>query len=574
MVESANILFTALFCAGLLVTGYWSYQAFVRRQIEVEAVLTPPRYMTRKPLFFYGLTGFVALSLCIYSLIVFFFRDLVPLLKYVNESLHREIKATMDSGDLAFPMIIAFSAAAFVLLLKVEHRLNVVLIARDIIHNWTAIPRKTRDLMNRARESQEVPEEARAAVVADTRTRFVAIDDFTKERGTLDRRWAESCYMIHWLREQESAGGNGTFFSEPALMWARTSELLDGAIVQLEPLKSGSADVPPESINLAYKKVEELQRHLCRLVACFLIYKNGREVDLWKQARHFGIPHTPRRVPNLLGYTLFFIIGVMIAVYVGCLVAATFYDVVKGASLLQAFQDNFSGEIVYRWIGYGVMVWCPSIFVALLGRYLHDLMNLREPGVNLISYAGFFVIGVAVSTLSLTATVLLMKPASMAPLELEFWPLIFKHLRWAIGPGIICAYLGFRMDTMRLDHEPLRIRQRLAWVGGCVGLMTLLVLGPAFSIPKAIEPWDLTKTRLVVLATTVMIGLTLAAIAEFTSIKSEQKARSAEHRPGSRRMALPGLRPLRARLSSARAARRQSLASTACSPKAMHGATR
>ena len=224
-----NVLLYALFGFGLIVTGYWSYQAFTRRQFELEETPTLPQYMARKPLFLYGMAVFIVLSLCIYGLIVFFFEDLFPLLQHIHKPTYDFIIEAKQAGSLTLPLIIVVAAAIFVALLKIENRFNLVLIVRNIVHSWAAIPRKTAELVSSAREALDVPVEERKAVASDADTPFVSLGDFKKNRDTLERKWAESSYMKRWLSHQEASGLHASFFREPTLLWDDVRSSFDRA---------------------------------------------------------------------------------------------------------------------------------------------------------------------------------------------------------------------------------------------------------------------------------------------------------------------------------------------------------
>ena len=47
----------------------------------------------------------------------------------------------------------------------------------------------------------------------------VDISDFEKDRHSVDRNWAELCYVRLWLTRNLEQGSHNTFFNEPSFAW-------------------------------------------------------------------------------------------------------------------------------------------------------------------------------------------------------------------------------------------------------------------------------------------------------------------------------------------------------------------
>jgi hypothetical protein len=70
-----------------------------------------------------------------------------------------------------------------------------------------------------ARDELVTPLEARALIASNPDTPYVTVGDFEKDRRSLDRRWAELCYIRLWLDSIRAQGSHLTFFNEPCFAW-------------------------------------------------------------------------------------------------------------------------------------------------------------------------------------------------------------------------------------------------------------------------------------------------------------------------------------------------------------------
>ena len=125
----------------------------------------------------------------------------------------------MKDGSLSYPLVVIFSAAIFVSLLKVEKDWNPLFVLRRVVQGWVSIPQFANAIMVMARDELLVPVEARATVAGDPDTPYVTLGDFDKDRRSLDRHWAELCYIRLWLEHHRAQGSHFTFFNEPSFAW-------------------------------------------------------------------------------------------------------------------------------------------------------------------------------------------------------------------------------------------------------------------------------------------------------------------------------------------------------------------
>jgi hypothetical protein len=277
---------------GVAFAGYWAYQAFDTPPIKLGDDPAIPRYMTQPTQYRFGMIAFVIMCLLMYALIAYFHKDLVPILGAVNPELQHTIETSMKDGSLSYPLVVIFSAAVFVSLLKLDTDWNPIFIVRRVVHTWLSIPQTANALMIMMHDQLIVPVEKRATLVSDPETPFITIGDFDKDRRSLDRQWAELCYIRRWLERHRAQGSHFTFFNEPSFAWQQLKNEYDNALVRIAPLKQGDVSDSHIFADVA-TKVDALRRRYCRLTACFLVFKNETRNDAFRDAQQFGVSITP-----------------------------------------------------------------------------------------------------------------------------------------------------------------------------------------------------------------------------------------------------------------------------------------
>jgi len=510
-----------LFLLFMLITGYFAKEAFGRGAVVLAEVPTLPRYMTRKPLYVYGIGAFVALSLFIYTTIVAFYKPFLPFVKFISTPLYDVSLELSNSRRLTYPVIIILAAVVFAALLKLEHKWNPVLLLRNIVYMGVAIPRKAKELIDYTKDTLSVPDNAKSNVVEDPNTQHVAIVDFEKNRGTLDRKWAEASYMRQWLGAHETSGSHATFFNEPSLRWKTHGDIVgvQEEYIQIAasvgPLKSGAEGI--EGIeNAVNDQVDRLYGNFCRLVACFLVYKNSEEEKIWRDAEAFGISHGKIFIHNPLSRFILFVVGVPIAIYFGCASSAVAFDKWHGVGFIDSLSQ-INIKLINTWTLYGLALNCTAIFCLLLWHYVSEKLETRHQGFHGVRYAWYFVVGMLVAGVVLSVLLKLFsdddKFEGMGVLEV-----FGANFQWALVPGIICAFLGFRMDSSMDIETPIRTRiiMQTGWALGLGAIAALMVVLPAFaivSLPPGYEEWGIPKLRAVIFGTTLVTGIVVGFLA-------------------------------------------------------------
>lgn len=501
-----------LFALGLAFTAYWAYQAFDAPPIKFGDAPALPRYMTQPTQYRLGMIVFVAACLLIYILIAYFHEELLPIIGAINPDLKSAMEKSAKDGTLSYPLIVIFSAAIFVGLLKVDKEWNPIFLLRRVIHGWVSIPQIANALMVMMRDQLIVPVGARAGVAADPDSPYVAVGDFDKDRRSLDRQWAELCYIRQWLERNRAQGTHFTFFNEPSFAWTQLQSNFDAVRKLVVPLKQEQK--PDDNIMAVVAgQVTQLHAQYCRLAACFLVFKNETQKDAFHDANAFGvtIAEDPPRA-NPLRYTFIFAVTIILAIYLGVVASALGWDLLHHSPL------DLNQDIATKWMLYALANYGMPIFAALLLRYLGWRTDKSQPSSYLASYAAIFLVAlcVAIACLS-TAQIFLAAPDSRSLFEK-----MYDNVKWCFSPAVVCIYVIYHLDR---QIDPLLPNVGASAQGGfperLVGCLAFACIVAAFSalptigIPSSNSLWSLGKLQAVILGTTFMVGLIMALACEF-----------------------------------------------------------
>jgi hypothetical protein len=164
-----------LLILGMAFAGYWACEAFDTPPIKLGDGPTLPRYMTQPSQYRLGVIAFVGTCLLVYALIAYFNQDLLPIVGAVDPGLRQTIENSMKDGSLPYPLVVIFSAAIFVSLLKIDKDWNPIFVLRRVVHGWVSIPQIANALMVMMRDQLLVPVDARANVAGDSDTPYVTV---------------------------------------------------------------------------------------------------------------------------------------------------------------------------------------------------------------------------------------------------------------------------------------------------------------------------------------------------------------------------------------------------------------
>jgi ABC-type amino acid transport substrate-binding protein len=513
---------SALLVLGMAFAGYWAYQAFDKPPINLGDGPALPRYMTQPSQYRTGVIVFVGTCLLIYALIAYFHQQLVPIVGVISPELQEAILKSMNGGSLSYPLVVIFSAAIFVTLLKVEKDWNPIFVLRRVVHGWVSIPKIANALMVIIRDELIVPAEARAGVAGDPDTPYVTIGDFDKDRRSLDRRWAELCYIRRWLEHHRTQGSHFTFFSEPSFAWEQLQADYYNARDRVAPLKRGEVNDANIFADVA-AKIEALRRQYCRLAACFLVFKNETQKDALRDAKQFGVIVTtdaPRANP--LRYSPIIVVTIIIAVYLGVSISSMTWD------LLHQTPVILESEIATRWMLYGLANYGMPIIAVLLLRYLGWRIDQSQPNSYLVSYATIFLVALCVGATCIGLVQMVLGQVAINEVG-QFAKQVASNVKWSLSPAVVAIYMIYHVDR-QIDPllpdlgsvEHWRLPQRLMsciFFGFLVAGFSLL---PTLEIAVSRSAWPIEKLQLVILGTTFIVALIMAVVGEFLLIAPER----------------------------------------------------
>ena len=281
----------AFLLGAMAIAAYYARAAFDTPPIKFGDGPTPPRYMTQPRQYRLGVIAYVVICLAFYDLGTYFFRDLLPLAGFVAPSwLEKLIDTVVANGLLSFPLTVVLAAVILFILLKTDTDWNPLLLLRSLVWGWVSIPQLANTIMLKARDALAVPIEARAAVATNSDAPCVEVGDFEKDRNSLDRNWAELCYIRLSLAKSRATGSHYTFFNEPTFGWDKLDTDYAAACGKValakRPLEHSQM---PDLAELA-ATVKALRSKYCRLAACFLVFKNETRKNVIEEAIAFGVP--------------------------------------------------------------------------------------------------------------------------------------------------------------------------------------------------------------------------------------------------------------------------------------------
>ena len=533
-----------LITIALLMAAYYAHTAFEAPITTPDEGPAPPRYMTQARQYRMGMVAYIGLCLIAYVLIVAYYKDLFP---FIELAAPPQVRPLMDSAikqsSMSFPVVVVLGVAALVTLLKVEHEWNPLFALRRVVWGWVSIPELANQIMSAARDDLTAPAEACRSVAADPEN-HVDIGDFEKDRHSVDRNWAELCYVRQWLMRNRAEGSHHTFFNEPSFAWQSLETSYEKMQAQITPLKQALQQqnvFGREFFEETAARIETLRRQYCRLAAFFIVFKNDTKKAAVRDANQFGarVAGAQKRA-NPMRYVVLFILAILASIYLGVWVSAVAWDLVHGAASAAFVQDP---NVATRWVFYGLANFGAPITVVLLLRYLGWSYDSEQPSSYLTSYASIFIIALCTSAIALSAAVEFgPSPSAGQP----FLDLVFREFRWAWAPALICVYVIYHVDR---QIDPLLpdvgtlggegVGQRLI---GCLLfalLTTLISLPPTASlVARPDSPWPSDKLRAVVIGTIFLIGFVMAVVSQFLLIKPTRARTAAEDA-----VSAPALRP-------------------------------
>ena len=485
------------------------------------------------------MVAYIGLCLIAYALIIGYYKDLFPFLEMAAPPEVRPlIDTVIKESAVSFPAVVVLGVAALVMLLKFEHEWNPLFALRRLVWGWVSIPELANQIMSAASTGLIVPLEERENVVRE-RTNHVDIGDFDKDRQSLDRNWAEICYLRVWLTRHREEGSHLTFFNEPNFGWyglETNYKKMRDQIALLKQAQRLESSFGPEIFAETAARTETLRRQYCRLAACFVVFKNDTKKAAIGDAERFGArfmsPIEARANP--MRYVVLFVVAILVSINLGVWLSATVWDLIHPAAAAAAAASPLDNEanLATRWVYYELASFGSPIAAVLLLRYLGWSFDADQPASYLTSYAAIFAIALCVSVAALAlASEFGHGPNAGKP----FIDLVFIDFKWGWSPALICVYVVYHVDR---QIDPLLpdvgalggegFRHRLIACLLFAVLVTLFSLLPTMSIPARLNSaWPVEKLHTVVLGTIFTTGFVMALVSQFGLLKPRPGARVA-----------------------------------------------
>jgi hypothetical protein len=495
---------------GLVVAGRLAWQAF-GRAVTIAEVPTFPKYMTSRQQYRLGSFVFVLFSCGFFLLLVQENRDVIALAPLVPAIPEIIVQAAKDQ-TAPYLVVIAAMGAVYLYLLTKEAQWNVLLMARDMIHSWISVPQLAKQIIAQIRFSLRIPQDVLPKVIASSPE--VAEQDFHKDSNTPDRMWAEICYMKWWLTQGRNTGNDATFFTEDSFGFEKLMEEFQQASPTMSQWKSGApTGLAASQIS---QSIKDLFSRFARLVACYLIYRNGSRTDLRNEASKLGIEVDASLPDNPLRYWIVYIVALIGSVYIGVTVSAVSYDLLAGKGLVLAQDPNR----LLAWVMYSLSNYGLAIIVVLLLRFAVSSLTGDASQSHLTIYCWSFLVAAAVGPCGLTVAVHYFGQADLQKMPLI--SLYYYLLRWGLGPALVTVYISYYLDRQScsdlpdIDSSVGTVGWRLLNCSGFAITSVFLLLTPllGMSSPPG-ATWETSKLQFIGAGTTFCIAFGLALAAQF-----------------------------------------------------------
>jgi hypothetical protein len=511
-IHYAHVAVTVL---GLLFAIRMADQAFGRRALQLADSPTFPRYMTSRGQYLLGSWAFIVLATFIFLLIVYLHKEVAEVAKLFGEPLSKDIIEAIQNDHASYLIIIFAMGSIYLFLLKKEAEWNVLLMIRDLIQTWISVPQLGRKIVDEITFALTVPDQAVNNVVSGSFG--VAPADFRKDRKTVDRVWAEICYMHVWISQQQSSGDDATFFTEPSFGLDQLVGQRDRIDWLVRVLKAGEALPPPNTPETIYIELKAIHLKFARLIGCYLLYRNGSRERLASEARKFGVPFKDEHADNPLRYSVIYLLTVGLAVYVSVYASAILFDVFAGKGLLHAFS-NQDAERVFSWIMYSLSNYGLAIVAVLMVRLLIWKVTEASCRSYLLTYCWTFLLACAMGALGLTLATKLNGAPSVD--GFSYVQTFTKMLQWSIGPGLVAVCITYFMDRQLSSDLPnidTSIVARRIVNSVIFAVFTIVLqLPPLLALQASADAsWDSNKLRFVAVGATFVVTLSLALVSQF-----------------------------------------------------------
>jgi hypothetical protein len=521
----------AITILGMGVAARLAWQAF-GGTVPVANVPTFPFYMTSRRQYRLGGGAFVVFACGFFLLLIYEHRQVIELVKPLD-IIPDNIIGAVDNQSTSYLGIVAAMGIAYLYCLTYEKPWNVLLMMRDVIRSWISVPQLAKQIIGEIQFRLRVPREVLPDVIAASNG-VVGDQDFRKDVNSPDRKWAETCYMKWWLTRGLDAGGDAIFFTEESFAFNKLVDDFDQTAEDMRTWKSGKSGSTADRVR---RDLDDVYGRFSRLVACYLIYRNGSKKELSREAFKFGITLPDETSENPLRYWIVYMIALMGSVYVGVYASAIGYDLVTDNGWHIA-QDP---DLVLRWVMYTASNYGLAIIVILLLRLLARSLESDAGQSHLAIYCWTFLVAFLVGPAGLTIAAHFFAPSQIA--NQPPYLLYYNMLKWGLGPALVCVYVSYYLDRQTYADLPDIVHsfRTLGWrLVNCFGFAAttlVLLLPPLLALPASPEvaAWNEYKLRFVASGATFCVTLGLALAAQFALRKTGERNVATQLQPADKR---------------------------------------
>src|ERR1700722_563393 len=188
-IHYAHIAVTALaviFAMRLAAVGV------ARPPCSIADIPTDPRELSSPGDYWIGLAAFTGVTALIFLVSVVLYKEVIPLIElfkipFLPEWLSRQLIDSAEKDTAPYLLIVCLMAALYLYLLHKEAEWNILLMLRDLIHIWIAIPTRIRSIVAQMMVSFSVPKPFAGAIISGQVG--VRTEDFEKDPTTFERQW-------------------------------------------------------------------------------------------------------------------------------------------------------------------------------------------------------------------------------------------------------------------------------------------------------------------------------------------------------------------------------------------------
>lgn len=495
---------------GILIASILAYRSFHRRSIQLGDEPTLPRYFTRQGIYWLGILSYCLSVALLFWLMIRWWLPVQPLVDLIGDHLNRGDMAGLFAGLDGIILLPWIAAIAFLLLITWESRLNPLLLFRDTVYDAFAIPRKAVEVFNMLRASRlsQMDTSLKEQIVSRLWVPSIELGDFDRSEATVEYKWAQNCVLFDTINAYANDDSYQRFFTEPSLKWGDICLSFNRSSEQVASWRK----TPPhytKTVKLL-SDLDSLNRLLCRLLACILVYGSRSEQETLDAVTRLGALPRAARLKHTYKYMLTFAAAIVIAVMVGREFAVFLHNnFFFPTDKLKHFEFD-----TFRWIIYVVPLYLLPILLVFVGR----ITAVRTRASEEDRYYGFYLLMMAIGFLVSTAVSALILGLSADSENFNFLSSFVENMRWGLLPALMCGYVAYRMDTSVSDEEPKSIMVRDAVVrllGWAVIAMVIMLYA---TDNLTVQEPNLRFT--IVVATMFVVGF-MGAVARFKLVSSE-----------------------------------------------------